>query len=187
MNFEYLHSQNEFKHNILLDDLLNRLSNKLRKYRCLEVGSGNSLLSIPIAKLFRSYYAIEPDKALFDIATNNINKYGSNIKLFNVNFDNFIQNKKFNIILFVNSFHFINLETILDKIKKSYIIILHPRYDSNSFGDKRLNRNNPMFDEIIYEKNKKNLTKYENFIIANFNILYNESNERSKIFLLTKK
>ena len=88
---------------------------------------------------------------------------------------------KFDISIFINSIHFIDIKDFL-KYHTKYFIILHPQYDSGRFGDNRLNPSSPEFDENVYERNKLILNIYEQFIITNFNIISSKSNKVHKIF-----
>ncbi len=90
--------------NKLLDNTLSKIRN-LDRRSCLEVGIGNGMLSINNAKMFKKYYAIEPNDSAYNECLANIKKYDSNIKLFHINYDDFMQqnmHKKFDYILFIN-------------------------------------------------------------------------------------
>lgn len=194
MSFTYLKISQNLNHNKLLENTLDKLDkkDKLNKYNCLEIGSGNCSVSIPLSKYFNTYTAIEPNERLFNICKSNIEYHKSDIKLYNSDFKKFfINNKKnnFHIILFINSFHFMDLtdNLMLENLKNSCIIIVHPCYDSDNFGDTKLNKDSHDFNKELYEKNKQNLNKYEDFIKIHFDIHYNNSNRFYKIFILTVK
>jgi hypothetical protein len=185
MQFEYLSHAKEITHNTALNEVLEKYKNKLKKYRCLEVGAGILNLSIPVSKYFRTYYAIEPMQKLYEIGISNMQKHNAKIHFYNTNLYNFMENtkRKFRIMLFINSFHFINFDELIKYTKDKYIIVILPRYDCNRFGDSRLNSNSNNFDEKLYNKNKINLQNYEKFILDNYKIIYSNFNEFSKIFI----
>lgn len=185
MQFEFLYNTNKIKHNSLLNNILEKHKNKLKKYKCLEVGAGILNKSIPIAKYFKSYYAIEPLAKLYEIGLSNLQTHNSKIHYYNTNLSNFMENtkKKFKIMLFINSFHFIDFDQLKKYTENKYIIVILPRYDSNKFGDSKLNKTSINFNEQFYNQNKINLQNYEKFIANNYKIIYTNFNEVSKIFI----
>lgn len=64
MNYNYLEKNNKLQNIKILDKTLLKLDDKdkLNKYNCLEIGSENCTISIPISSFFNNYYAIEPNK-----------------------------------------------------------------------------------------------------------------------------
>lgn len=181
----YLYNQNTIEPIPILINTLELYKDKLKKYKCLEIGGGNLLRSIPNTKYFKSYDVIEPNVKLCDIAKFNLNKFESNIKLHCDTFDHFLEttDKKFNIMIFINSIHFIDIQHLQKYIGKcKYFIVAHPLYNSNNFGDTRLNKGNEKFDEELWNKNKIVLEKYELFI-KNYKVIFEDSNKFRKIFL----
>lgn len=173
------------QNNKLLDTTLSKIRN-LDRRSCLEVGIGNGLKSLNNAKLFKTYYAIEPNDNAYKECLNNIKKYDSKIKLFHKNYDNFMQENmqnKFDYILFINSFHFMEMKSVLDYIKNSYIIIVLPKFDSDNYMDDRLNRNSSIFDINSWERNKQRLADCEMFIYDNMKVYYTNMNKFFKIYI----
>ena len=120
-----------------------------------------------------------------DIAKFNVDKFESNIQLHCDTFDHFLEttDKKFDIMIFINSIHFLYIPHLQKYIKKcKYFIVAHPLYNSNIFGDIRLNKGNEKFDEELWNKNKIVLEKYEIFI-KKYKVIFEDSNKFRKIFL----
>jgi hypothetical protein len=165
--------------------MLEQFKDKFKKYKCLEIGGGNLLSSIPNTKYFKSYDVIEPNVKLYEIAKFNVNKFESNIQLHCDTFDHFLEttDKKFDIMIFINSIHFINMQHLQKHLNKSkYFIVVHPLYNNNLFWDTRLNRDSEKFDEELYNKNKIVLEKYE-LLIKKYKVIFEDSNKFRKIFL----
>ena len=185
MKFNYLYNQNTIEPYPILINMLELYKDKLKKYKCLEIGGGNLLSSIPNTKYFKSYDVIEPNVKICDIAKINIDKFESNIKLYCDTFDHFLEttDKKFDIMIFINSIHFIDIQHLQKYIAKcKYFIVVHPLYNSNNFGDTRLNRGSKNFDEELWNKEKIHLEKYE-FFIKKYKVIFEDSNKFRKIFL----
>lgn len=86
-------------------------------------------------------------------------------------------------MIFINSIHFIDIQHLQKYIGKcKYFIVVHPLYNSNNFGDTRLNRGSKNFDEELWNKNKIVLEKYELFI-KKYKLIFEDSNKFRKIFL----
>lgn len=194
MSFSYLYNKNKLTHLELLDNTLDKINRKIKlnKYNCIEIGPGNCNNTIPLLERFKTYYAIEPSKELYDICIDNLNKHNmtEKCKMINLNFDDFIEqrsdllsDKQF--FLFINSFQFINFKSLI-KLPQSYYIIILTRYDSNRWGDKRLNRNSDIFDENLLLKHKEFLDRYETFINEKFKMIYTKTNDTHKIFVCKK-
>ena len=81
MDFEYLRDQKILNPYPILLNVLELYKDKLKKYRCLEIGGGTLLSSIPNTKYFKSYDVVEPNLKLCENGKNNIEKFGSNITL----------------------------------------------------------------------------------------------------------
>lgn len=182
--FEYLYNQNTLEPSPILINMFEQFKDKFKKYKCLEIGGGNLLSSIPNTKYFKSYDVIEPNVKLYEIAKFNVNKFESNIQLHCDTFDHFLEttDKKFDIMVFFNSIHFINIQHLQKYLNKSkYFIVVHPLYNNNLFGDTRLNRGSENFDEELWNKEKIHLEKYELFI-KNYKVIFEDSNKFRKIF-----
>lgn len=178
--FEYLYNQNTLEPIPILINMLELYKDKLKKYKCLEIGGGNLLSSIPNTKYFKSYDVIEPYVKLYEIAKINLNKFESNIQLHYDSFDHFLEttNIKFDIMIFINSIQFIDIQHLQKYIGKcKYFIVSHPLI----FADTRLNRGSKNFDEELWNKQKIHLKKYELFI-KNYQIIFEDSNKFRKIF-----
>jgi SAM-dependent methyltransferase len=89
----------------------------------------------------------------------NCNKYNSNIEPHNTKFNDFVTDKKFDIIIFNNSFHIICSETtykiILQLLKPEGIIYIQQALPNPSgWGDDRLNINSDSFVPKLWTKMK---------------------------------
>ena len=187
MEFSYLHNMKELISDPMLFRFIEKYKNKLEKYKCIEIGSGNLLKSISIAPFFKQYDTIEISQTLYNIGKYNIERYKSSIGLKNISFSDFLDTNKtkYNITIFINSIHFI--DTILLRYSTLYILVIHPRYDGDNFGDDKLNRNSDNFSLELWNKNKENLEKYEKFIRDNYIIIYEDSNKKQILFIGRRK
>jgi hypothetical protein len=170
----------------ILIRVLERYKDKLKKYRCLEIGGGNLLSSIPISRYFKSYDVVEPDIKLCGLGKDNIEVYDSDITLHCDSMEHFLETteKEFDIMIFINSIHFLDLKKFRANIKKcKYFIVIHPTYYSTNFGDPRLNRGEEEFDEELWKSNKKILDRYEIFITKNYKIVFEDVNKFRKVFV----
>ena len=134
--------------------------------RVLEVGIGSGNKSIELAKLFRSYYGIEPNKEIYTMLTELCAKYECKIKTYNTSFNEFIDttDKKFNLILLVNVIHFMNLDDFISKCKNitstksdSFILIKNPKARPYGWADKKICKDSEQFDENKWTKFRERL------------------------------
>jgi len=157
---------------------------KLPNCKILEIGIGRGRFGILLGKKFRYYYGIEPNKELLKIARKNkeenvIYKWG---KAENIPF-----NKKFDIVFYALSWHFIKdfdkvLSEALRVIKrKGIIIILEPTEKTKYWKDSRLNKSSKNFDENVFNKKIIKLKKGQKIILNQkiFTILENEYESKS--------
>ena len=177
MAFIYLHKGKELTRNPLLDKFLEKYKHGLKEYKSIEIGAGNLLNSIPISHYFTKYDAIEPDQVLYNIGKRNIERYESSIDLRNEEFSDC--KEEYDLVIFINSIHFI--DTAL--LRAKYILVIHPKYDGDNFGDTRLNRNSDNFNLVLWHKNKSQLEKYERFIRDNYKIVYEDSNKKQTLLV----
>jgi len=162
MAFNYLLNNNNLITNNKLISILESV--KSSKLRGLEIGFGTGKKTISIAKEFKSFYAIEPNKIYYDKFKEicKINK--CNIKSYNMDLQNFVNytNKKFNVIILINVIHLLNLDdfvkiskTILKK--NNYIIIINPHEKPINWGNNEFNKNSELFDQNKWIKFKNKL------------------------------
>lgn len=142
MKFDYLYNQNTIEPYPILINMLELYIKNINVWKLMVVWCFSRLLrnllsSILNTKYFKSYDVIEPNVKLYDIAKFNVDKFESNIQLHYDTFDHFLEiiDKKFDIMIFIYSIHFIDIQYLQKYIGKcKYFIVVHPLYNSNFFG-----------------------------------------------------
>lgn len=132
----------------------------------LEIGIGNGRFGFLLSNFVKEYFGIDPDNEYVNIAKTNIPK-DSKIEYKVGSAEEIPYKRKFDIILFANSWHFIKdfnkAITKVDKVlnKTGIIIILEPSENTKKWASPKLNKDSNEFDEKIYEKkiNKINYAK----------------------------
>lgn len=137
----------------------------------LEVGIGIGHKSIKLSKLFDNYYGLEPIKDIYKICKKNLSKHKSNIKLLNINLDNFIKNTdlKFDLIILENSIHFIDFDNFFSSVKNilnstGYIIIKNPLARPYGWGNKEFCADSDIFNESKWIKFREQLKTIYNHL-----------------------
>lgn len=135
---------------------------------------GNGLqygIQLSQSKNVKYYVGLEPNKKLYKLAKQHCNKYKCKIKIINDFFDNYESEIKFNVILFVNSFHFMqSFENTLKKAqqyleKGGIIIIKEPRAKPHGWAFDLFNKKSLSFDQISWNKKKTILKKTKHFLL----------------------
>lgn len=113
------------------------------------IGIGIGLSSIKLAQLFDNYCGLEPNKDIYEICKKNLSKYKSNIKLLNINFENFakIVNLKFDLIIFENSIHLIEFDNFICSVKN----ILQQRQDQEQEQEQEQDQDHDQDHELRSE------------------------------------
>lgn len=113
--------------------------NKLHDVDILEIGIGNpNNGSIEISNRFaKTYTGLEPDRYFYELGLGICKELKCKIKLINTSLENFVSKDKFDVILFKNSIHFMNIAEIIGIIKKimkpnGHIVISHPKKSSDN-------------------------------------------------------
>lgn len=125
----WLHNNNDNSFNYLYKTLRKLISKYKKDMSILDIGCGNGYLTKKITKDFKNIVAIDNSKSAIKFAKK---KYKGNIKFINVDLDNFIVKKKFNIILLIEVIEHVYLpDLFLKKIvkfmnKNSILIISTP-------------------------------------------------------------
>lgn len=131
---------------------------KFSNYSILEVGAGHGIFTNIFLSLFKKITSIEPNLELYK----KLNEKYDNKKLikYNKSFENFKSSKKYDMIIFMNVFLFVeNKNKVLIKLSKmlnsrKYVIIMEPARFIN-LNNKSLNKK-LMKDTIIsINKSKK--------------------------------
>jgi trans-aconitate methyltransferase len=89
-------------------DLLNQHIKDFSKLNTLEVGIGDAIKSINRSPPFKSYTGLEPNKSSYTNAQNNCIQHNTPISLINTNLEDYNTTDKFDLIIFVLAFHFLN-------------------------------------------------------------------------------
>jgi tRNA G46 methylase TrmB len=176
-----------------LEEIFNEINTikTLKKMQVLEIGIGNGNKTIPISNKFKSYYGIEESTQIYNTFLSLCQDHKCNIKSFNMNLTDFINytSKKFDMIILINTIHFIGVTELLQQASKilkknGYIIIQNPHEIAYGWGDKKLVQDSELFNESIWLKYKKNLEKCYNELYHNNNLFKFEQNQRFKFFIL---
>jgi ubiquinone biosynthesis O-methyltransferase len=125
----WLHNNNDNSFNYLYKTLRKLISKYKKDMSILDIGCGNGYLTKKITKDFKNVIAIDNSKSAIKFAKK---KYKGSIKFINIDLDNFIIKKKFNIILLIEVIEHVYLPNLfLKKIvkfmnKNSILIISTP-------------------------------------------------------------
>lgn len=183
-----------------LENACNSLENK-DKLSALEIGTGLGNKSILLANKFKSYTGLEPNINYY----NEFNKRCEDnykIKIFNESFEKYASktNEKFDILIFINSFQFINLEKIIENINKilnenGIIFIHYPHIRPFGWGSDTFNENSLLFNEELWIQFKENLIKHRKFIdnlseesyLLEIIYKFKNKNETGFIYIFKKK
>jgi 2-polyprenyl-3-methyl-5-hydroxy-6-metoxy-1,4-benzoquinol methylase len=128
---EYIwsHNNNDNSFNYLYKTLRKSILKYKKDMSILDIGCGNGYLTKKITKGFKNIVAIDNSKSAIKFAKK---KYKGNVKFINVDLNNYIIKKKFNIILLIEVIEHIYLpDLFLKKIaklmnKNSILIISTP-------------------------------------------------------------
>ena len=123
----------------------------------LDIGCGTGNIGFYIGSLVKTFTGIDPNENYIKIANKNKINFNKNL-IFKVgSFENIPLNKKFDIVIANNSFHFsknkdLALKNVHNSLKKGgYFFIFEPTKNSNWGGD-ILNRNSENFDDKIFNQ-----------------------------------
>ena len=192
--FDYLKESKPLNYKYLIE-LINSEFRKTENLDVLEVGTGNALKSISLSKIFNSYDGLEPDEEMYKLSIKNCQKTNCKIEIFNTGIEDFQTNKKYDLILFANSFHFVEpkptLEKLSDLLKEGgKVIIDEPKPEPYGWGLPKFNKDSNQFDPQLWERKKKRLLWIHNIITQKarlFDFTTREIDNKKKIFILTKK
>jgi len=183
------------KNYIILDILKEKYKtlNQLHKCDVLEIGCGNGIHSRFFCNFFRKYIAIDNNEKKILEAKNNTHSLYENLT-FSV--DDILKIKitnKFNIILAKNVIHYMEKQidiafiNILKLLKKNGIfIIIENIIKPDGWLDDTLNKKSDKFNQLRWNKKKKQLEDEHNYIINLPNINYTEY-DFCRIYILQKK
>lgn len=146
--------------------------NTKHKLKVLDVGMGNGLnYGIKLSRYdnIEYYIGLEPYKKMYKYAKENNKKHNGNITIINKTFHEYETNKRFNVIIFFNSFHFMKYGII----KKAYeyldddgiIYIQEPRARAKGWATDVLNRKSKMFNMESWNRKKKRLKKTKKYLL----------------------
>ncbi|HLD79528.1 MAG TPA: class I SAM-dependent methyltransferase [Candidatus Nanoarchaeia archaeon] len=166
---------------VLFDTSLNKKNiaqrdfflNKIKRYKqpatstVLEVGIGNGRFVILLADHFREYWGIDNDSEYINAAKANTKEI-RNLHLQLGKAESIPFKQRFDIILFINSWHFTDNEKALGEVKKAIkkdgiVFISEPTKDSK-FAASVLQKEHPDFDEKKFNLKLKRLEKAASFL-----------------------
>ena len=189
-----LNESNKYKRDYLIK-WINKYLN-LSKSSLLEIGIGNGRFGFLLGKEVSHYYGIDVDLEYVKIAKTNILP-NSKITYKVGNAEEIPFNKKFDILLYANSWHFImSFEKALkeaERVLKSngVVIILEPSENTKNWGSPKLRQDSPEFNELVYKKKLENLKKAKQAILNQniFKIVEQEYDTKttSNLLILRKK
>lgn len=137
----------------------------------LEVGIGNARRTIKLAKMFNSYTGLEPHDELYEISTKNCKKHDCNMEIINKTIETYETDKKYDIIIFINAFHYIDLskiDRVFNLLKDNGILyIKEPTPVPKGWGAPRLNIDSPEFIERAWNRKKNMLLDASQFLTEN--------------------
>ena len=121
------------------EELFNFYDIETEKMSLLEIGSGHGRLTLIYEKLFKKILAIDSEKSLIDLFNKKIKKEKlKKIKTKTVKFEKFKSKKKFDLIIFSQSFLWMdNKEECLSKVKdllksdlksNGYLLVVEPYF-----------------------------------------------------------
>lgn len=140
----------------------------------LDVGVGDSMrYSLELSKKYyvNYYEGLEKNKKEYLKSKRNCVLYNNNINLLNINFLDYNKKKKFDFIIFFNSFHFIYpYEETFNKAKKllnknGVIIIREPLNIPYTWKTNFFNKDSKDFDENKWNEKTRLLNNAHNFLI----------------------
>jgi len=161
----------------------------------LDIGCGTGTIGFYIGSLVKTFTGIDPNENSIKIANKNKINFNKNL-IFKVGIFEYIPvNKKFDIVIANNSFHFsknkdLALKNVYKFLKKGgYFFIFEPTKNSN-WGSDILNRNSENFDEKIFNQ-KMNELKSSHMAIKKQNIFLLvdefETKNRQQLISILKK
>jgi SAM-dependent methyltransferase len=180
-----------------LDILKDKFQNiiKLRKCSALEIGCGIGIESRFFYNFFKTYIAIDTDKQAISIANENKHSLYKNLYFMTDDIKTTNITDKKDIIISINTIHYIYKKTDLDLVfknifslltKNGICIIIEPKITSVGWGDSRLNESSPQFNKELWNDKKKSLNNEHIYIINNItNFNYSEY-EDYRIYVISK-
>lgn len=122
----------------------------LQSSEILEIGIGNGRFGALFANQFKHYYGIDRDEEYVQMARANIPQ-GAAITYLNADAEALPFNKKFDIIFYANSWHFLNHEKALKEAERvlddlGMIVIMEPSAETKRWADPRLREDAKEFE-----------------------------------------
>ncbi|HLC77767.1 MAG TPA: class I SAM-dependent methyltransferase [Candidatus Nanoarchaeia archaeon] len=165
----------------LRDYLLDKFSKYVNLDNCelLEVGCGNGRFASLLGPKIKSYSGIEPDKEYLRIAKETTPR-NVNAKYYHGKAEDIsITNKKFDVILYAFSWHFIkDFDKAINEAKRllkkeGIIVIYEPSKDTNNWASSKLRKGSKDFDEKLHKKKlldleggRRAISKLEGLFVA---------------------
>lgn len=196
MSFKYLLGRDnihEIDNNLLnvVQFVKNTYNIDLYNKRILEIGIGTGIKTFNFAKMFKSYYAIEPNKELYDALINLHKNNNSEIKIFNCNLNYFVDNtiKKFSLIYLENVIQFFDFNDFINQTKKilrsnGFILFKNKKTLPFGWGTNLFNESSSDFDQNRWDKYKQKLNEIYTIIKTHTNLVYSFDSDTYHYFLL---
>ncbi|MDP4012186.1 MAG: class I SAM-dependent methyltransferase [Candidatus Nanoarchaeia archaeon] len=171
---------------MLRDYLIEKLSKviDLSNSRILDIGCGSGRIAKLLGDQVKSYTGIDKDKEILKKAKSEFSKfefkYGSAEKIpYKIRFD---------IVFFSMSWHIVkDFKLALEEVKRvlnkeGILVILEPSEETTNWSSPKLRKDNPEFDEIIYNDKLKCLKLAENYLKNQtiFKIVLEDYNKETK-------
>ena len=164
-----------------MEDISNRIDCVRHVIKCipnyeqlqaLEVGCGIGDKSFFLSHDFAEYSVMEPNKIAYDVFIKKSSELGCTIQAYNMDFNTFQTenpDKKYDVIIFIFSFHFMNKKDIIEQIMKSvkdhgYVIIHYPSLTPYQWSNEEYNKTSHQFNQQKWEKRKSLLQEYVDII-----------------------
>lgn len=135
----------------------------LRESEILEIGIGNGRFGLLFANQFKHYYGIDKDEEYVQMARANIPK-GAAITYLNADAESLPFDKKFDILFYANSWHFLNHEKALNEAERvlddlGVIVIIEPSAETKRWADPRLREDSKEFEPDSLKRKIKAIEK----------------------------
>ena len=141
----------------------------LSKVDALEVGIGNGRLGVALSPNFRSYVGLEPNERLRGISQRLCQEHGCPMEVVGGMVEDMDTARKFGLVLFVNSFHFTDMRTVMGKLKDmvvegGMVYVKEPKIKPEGWGSDVLNEGSDKYDEEVWQRKKRRLEAVKRFL-----------------------
>lgn len=197
--FDYLHkeSSNPLEPREYQLELISKHLPDFPNSDALEIGVGNARRSMGLSKLFKSYTGIEPSDNLFKLSQKNCKDNNCTIKLINDDIISFTTNDTFDIIILINTFHFVPAEHSVKKFYKllnkgGIVLVDEPKPIPKGWGSPKLNEDSGQFNPKVWKRKETSLNNAKNYLLEEtedlgFECEFYDEHPRRNVFVLIRK